>query len=93
LNPVRAGLCANPEDWKYSSYRSLLSERKTKLKRAVVLDWYNGRDGFVEFHKNYKEYQKERDYIFKNESSNCRSPQKVKTKIYSHENYSSLRET
>ncbi len=41
--------------WKWSSYRSLLSKKPTKLARTAVIDWFGGSEAFVTFHQNYRE--------------------------------------
>lgn len=45
LNPVRAGLVAQPEGWKWSSYASELGStpRPEFLSRFIVDDWFDGR--------------------------------------------------
>lgn len=50
LNPVEAGLCKYPEDWKYSSYRSIVSDKPTKLKREEVIDWFGNKERFMKAH-------------------------------------------
>jgi putative transposase len=44
LNPIRAGLCASPADWPWSSYRALLIEERwsSLLSRARVLAYFGG---------------------------------------------------
>ncbi len=51
LNPIKHGFVDQPHDWFHSSYRSLLSEKKTLLKRKVVIDWFGGKDEFVRAHR------------------------------------------
>jgi len=50
-NPVHHGFVSNIEDWNYSSYNTLLSNKTTLLKRIETLDWFNGRDQFILYHK------------------------------------------
>ncbi len=42
LNPVRAGLVKNPEDWPWSSYRFYISETTDPLKNNLVNPFING---------------------------------------------------
>jgi putative transposase len=49
-NPVHHGFVRKLEDWKHSSYHSLLSEKATRLKRKAVLEWFGGQDDFKKFH-------------------------------------------
>jgi REP element-mobilizing transposase RayT len=58
-NPIRAGLCEAYEDWKYSSYRAILGEGYSSVKRDEVLDWFDGRDDFVVFHREYVDWEPE----------------------------------
>ena len=41
-NPQRHGLIANFRDWPYSSYQTLFSTQPTRLKREMVIDWFDG---------------------------------------------------
>ena len=50
-NPQRHGLIADFKDWSYTSYQALLSKEATSLERDVVLEWFDGVDGFIEFHQ------------------------------------------
>ncbi|HMR19792.1 MAG TPA: hypothetical protein PKA53_10880 [Sphingobacterium sp.] len=50
-NPIHHGFCENHEDWLHSSYHTYLSERPTKTRKDDVLDWFNGKDEFINFHK------------------------------------------
>ena len=65
LNPVHAGLCDDPGDWKYSSYNFFITDTPCKIKKNEVLEWFENKNEFVEFHKNYRDFQKERDLLFK----------------------------
>lgn len=47
-NPVHHGFCAHPSQYAWSSYNTCLSTQPTKLMRNEVLDWFGGRDMFVE---------------------------------------------
>lgn len=46
LNPVKHKLTKSPFDWKYSSLKTYLSEKPTKLNRGLGLDWFGGMEGF-----------------------------------------------
>ena len=50
-NPVKDRYCENIEQWKYSSYNALISEKPTKLKREEVISWFEDRDNFIFYHK------------------------------------------
>lgn len=50
-NPVKHRFAKSPEEWKYSSYNSLISEKPTLLNREFVLDAFGGRDAFIDIHR------------------------------------------
>ena len=49
-NAVHHGLCKNIADWKWCSYNAMLTEAPTQLSRQAVLNWFGGREKFIEFH-------------------------------------------
>lgn len=49
-NPVKHGCTSDYTTYKYSSYRSIISDKPTNLFREGVLEWFDGREGFIEFH-------------------------------------------
>ena len=65
LNPVRDGLCKNPENWKYSSYNAILGTGKTKVNREEIFNLFSDKEAFINFHKEYRDYQITRDYLYK----------------------------
>lgn len=50
-NPVKHGFCSSPEKWKYSSFNSILSDRRAKIERREVLSWFENKINFVDYHK------------------------------------------
>jgi putative transposase len=50
-NPIHHGFVQSIEEWDWSSYQSLLSDKKSLLEREIVLEWFDGRDGFLKFHQ------------------------------------------
>ncbi|KXK45147.1 MAG: Transposase IS200 like protein [Chlorobi bacterium OLB5] len=66
LNPVRADLVNSAELWPYSSYKFFAGEQINMLNidKNEVLSWFSGKHNFIEFHKLYREFQKDRDYLF-----------------------------
>lgn len=50
FNPVNAGLCQGPMDWKHSSYKSLISKYPTLLNRQEVLNYFDTVENFIFFH-------------------------------------------
>ncbi|WP_254561855.1 hypothetical protein [Dyadobacter diqingensis] len=55
-NALKHGISTDFANYLWSSYRSLLSEKPTILKRDEVLGWFGGRQGFVAAHCEMSEY-------------------------------------
>ena len=51
INPVKHGFVDDPAKWPYSSYHSFLSNKPTLLEREEILEWFGGREEFIEIHK------------------------------------------
>jgi len=49
-NPVHHGFVRALDEWKYSSYKSMLSFKNTNLERKYVLDRFDGVKGFQDYH-------------------------------------------
>ncbi|MBX2920750.1 MAG: hypothetical protein KF746_01060 [Chitinophagaceae bacterium] len=49
-NPVHHGYCKAMEDWKWSSYNTMFSQKPTMLLRDEVLDWFGGLKSFTDYH-------------------------------------------
>lgn len=52
-NPVHHGFVKNIDDWPYSSWHAYLSDQPTQILRNEGLDWFGGRNEFVEFHRAF----------------------------------------
>jgi hypothetical protein len=50
-NPQKHGFVTDFREWKYSSYKAILSRSPTHIQRQTVLDWFGGRDAFLDAHK------------------------------------------
>jgi len=50
-NPVHHGLSGSIKKWKYSSYRALLSNNETYLKRDEVIAYFDTKENFLQFHQ------------------------------------------
>jgi REP element-mobilizing transposase RayT len=46
LNPVKHGFVKAPEDWQYSSYNIILSNKASLVKSSEVIDWFDGLENF-----------------------------------------------
>ncbi len=55
-NPVKHKLMKDFRAYRWSSYVAILSDKPTKLARDEVLEWFNGREGFLEFHLREKDF-------------------------------------
>jgi putative transposase len=65
FNPVSAGLCAKPDQWKYSSYTGIIGNKPTLLLREEVLSWFQDSVNFLHVHKtSLKSSEMELDEIF-----------------------------
>lgn len=52
LNPVHHGFLEDFTQYKYSSYQSYLSDKKTNLHRDYILNLFGGKENFIFTHKN-----------------------------------------
>jgi REP element-mobilizing transposase RayT len=50
-NPQKHGFVDDYRKWPYSSYPALISEKPSRLQRASILDWFNGREAFLTAHQ------------------------------------------
>jgi hypothetical protein len=51
-NPQKHGFVEDFREWPHSSYWSILSDKRTRIERAAVLDWFQGRVPFKEMHRH-----------------------------------------
>ncbi len=54
--PVQNGICNNLEDYKWSSYKTILSDLITRLKREAVIELFGSKGKFIEFHREMQNY-------------------------------------
>ena len=52
-NPQKHGFVNDFREWKYSSYGVLLAGKHAFLDRDVVLDWFGGRDEYLNLHADW----------------------------------------
>jgi REP element-mobilizing transposase RayT len=52
LNPVKHGICSKPEEWKYSSFNTIISDKKTLLQRDTVIEWFDDAENFSSYHNS-----------------------------------------
>lgn len=53
-NPIHHKFCNKLEDWKYSSYNSILSTKSTLIQRVEVINWFYDLENFVFMHTTLK---------------------------------------
>ena len=49
-NPVKHGFVDDMIEYPWSSYKSISSSKKTKLKREEVIEWFNDLGNYIHFH-------------------------------------------
>jgi putative transposase len=52
-NPQKHKFVEDFRDWKWSSYRIILGDKPTKLKRDTVLEWVGGKESYLEQHHQW----------------------------------------
>jgi hypothetical protein len=52
-NPMHHKLVDNPFNYTFSSYQTLINNQPSLLNREQVLEWFDGRANFIDFH-NFK---------------------------------------
>lgn len=52
-NPQKHKFVKDFRDWKWSSYGIILAKDPTKLQHDLVLDWFGGKQGYLELHKEW----------------------------------------
>ncbi len=52
-NPQKHNFVDDFRNWKWSSYKTLLSNKPTKLNRKVVMDWFGGRAEYLSLHEEW----------------------------------------
>jgi len=52
-NPQKHKFVKDFRDWKWSSYGIILAEKPTKLKHDIVMDWFGGKESYLELHQQW----------------------------------------
>ena len=63
LNPIHHKISSEFINYPYSSYNAIISKEATQLQRGTILDWFGGRDNFIETHYNWQYDQKFCDFF------------------------------
>ena len=51
-NPVGHGFCMAPEGWQYSSYKTIISKKASKINRDEVIGWFGNKWNFISYHRS-----------------------------------------
>jgi len=56
-NPINHGFVKDIKEWKYSSYHSYINlAKKSKIKRTVMMQYFDEVNDFIEYHQSTVEY-------------------------------------
>lgn len=53
FNPVQSGLCPSPEEWKFSSYHSIINSTYSMVKREKLLYYFSDLENFIYCHSSH----------------------------------------
>lgn len=72
-NPIHHNFVQQYDDWKFSSYRTYLSEQPSDVARSAVLKWYDDEPGkaralFLEDHITFRMDKKSQKYYLDNQT-------------------------
>ena len=62
-NPVYHNISKTFENYNWSSYKRVLDQKKTNLQKEKVLELFNGREGYIDFHQNMHDLKAIREFI------------------------------
>lgn len=51
LNPIKSGLTASLDEWKYTSYKGIIFNNSTFIDAELTLDFFNDLDNFIFVHQ------------------------------------------
>jgi REP element-mobilizing transposase RayT len=51
LNPIHHGFCRHPLEYNWSSYKTCLSDKPTRLCRKEVISWFDDEENFISCHQ------------------------------------------
>jgi len=66
-NPEKHEIIDDFKNFEYSSFKSTISDKPTRLARSEVLDLFENKEGFINFHKYIHSEYKIKDYIIEDE--------------------------
>ena len=62
-NPVHHGFTEDMIEYPWSSYLTILSPKKTQLKRQEIIEWFDDKENFKYFHKQQHELDNIKDLL------------------------------
>lgn len=62
-NPVHHGFTKNINLYPWSSYETIISDKPTKLKREDVIEFYQNKENFIEYHNSEQNLQEINTFI------------------------------
>jgi len=71
-NPIHHKIVDDLTKYKFSSYNSLVSDKETKLCRDEVMDWFGGKNYFIEYHTEMKRNYFSYDFVIEDEDDRKR---------------------
>lgn len=63
-NPIHHKLVTDLKNWKFSSYKAIISDQETSINKDIVLKWFGGKSQFIDFHNQYRDSIKINRYLF-----------------------------
>ncbi len=63
FNPVHHRISESFEDYKWSSYKWILDPKRTGLQKEEILDWFNGKESYIEFHKDLSNLSMIKEFV------------------------------
>ena len=67
-NPQLHGMMDDFRDWKWSSYHRLLIDNPSKLKKLEVLNWFGGKENFINYHTEKHQFRKDDNLLFEDDN-------------------------
>lgn len=52
LNPVNHNFCSHPDDWEFSSFKTIIQDSRSFIKKDEIIGLFDGKDGFIQYHRN-----------------------------------------
>ena len=63
VNPEKQGYVNNFRNYQYSSYKTCITDKPTKIEREKIIEWFDDNENFVYFHSQKPDEEIIKDYI------------------------------